>query len=130
VRLGGVIPTVYAMSHERFPTAAQRVLDWDDSIRAANELGGVLLDDYPGDERFDELGAGRWRCTHRGWAVREADLEDDRYDAPEAPGFDVVLRALSLVHDDDTVLAMTAPVFDAVYEYLRREVLTPGRAPA
>ena len=26
------------------------------SIRAANELEGVVLDDYPGDERFDELG--------------------------------------------------------------------------
>ena len=44
------------MSHERFLAAAQRVLDGDDSIRAANELEGVVLDDYPGDERFDELG--------------------------------------------------------------------------
>ena len=44
------------MSHERFLAAAQRVLDGDDSIRAANELEGVVLDDYPGDDRFDELG--------------------------------------------------------------------------
>ncbi len=44
------------MSHERFLAAAQRVLNGDDSIRAANELEGVVLDDYPGDERFDELG--------------------------------------------------------------------------
>ena len=28
--------------------------------------------------------------------VHEADLEDDHYDAPEAPGFDVLLRALSM----------------------------------
>ncbi|GAA2760849.1 chromate resistance protein ChrB domain-containing protein [Actinopolymorpha rutila] len=61
--------------------------------------------------------------------VHEADLEDDHYDAPEAPGFDVLLRALSLAHDDTTVLAMTAPIFDALYGYLRREVLTPGRTP-
>jgi hypothetical protein len=44
------------MSHERFLAATQKVLDGDDSIRAANELEGVVLDDYPGDERFDELG--------------------------------------------------------------------------
>jgi hypothetical protein len=43
------------MSHQRFLGAAQRVLDGDDSIRAANELEGVVLDDYPGDERFDDL---------------------------------------------------------------------------
>lgn len=41
--------------HERFLAAAQRVLDGDDSVRAANELEGVVLDDYPGDERFDDL---------------------------------------------------------------------------
>lgn len=44
------------MSHERFLAAAQRLLDGDDSIHAANELEGVVLDDYPGDDRFDELG--------------------------------------------------------------------------
>ena len=44
------------MNHERFLAAAQRVLDGDDSIRAANALEGVVLDDYPGDERFDDLG--------------------------------------------------------------------------
>ncbi len=61
--------------------------------------------------------------------VHEADLEDDHYDAPEAPGFDLILRALSLAHDD-TVLTMTGPLFDAVYAFLRREVLSPGRTPA
>jgi hypothetical protein len=43
------------MRHERFLAAARRVLDGDDSIQAANQLEGVLLDDYPGDERFDQL---------------------------------------------------------------------------
>jgi hypothetical protein len=55
--------------------------------------------------------------------VHEADLEDDRYDAPEAPGLDVVLRALSMTSDDETVLAVTAPVFDALYEYYRRGLI-------
>jgi hypothetical protein len=55
--------------------------------------------------------------------VHEADLEDDRYDAPEAPGLDVVLRALSMTQDDETVLALTAPVFDGLYEYYRRSLI-------
>jgi hypothetical protein len=37
------------MDHERFLATAQRVLDGDDSMRAANEEG-VVLDDSPGDE--------------------------------------------------------------------------------
>ena len=61
--------------------------------------------------------------------VHEADLEDDRFDAPDAPGLDVVLRGLSLVLDDAAVLATTAPVFDGLYEYYRRAVLL-GRPPA
>ena len=43
------------MSHERFLEPAQRVLDGDDSAEAANELAGVLRDDFPDDERVDEL---------------------------------------------------------------------------
>lgn len=43
------------MSHARFLEPAQRVLDGDDSIEAANRLAGVLRDDFPGDERVDEL---------------------------------------------------------------------------
>lgn len=43
------------MSNERFLAAAQRVLDGDDSIEAANELKDVTLDEFPGDQRYDEL---------------------------------------------------------------------------
>lgn len=61
--------------------------------------------------------------------VHEADLEDELYDAPEAPGFDLILRALSVAHDDETVLAMTGPIFDAAYEYIRRRMLTGRTLP-
>lgn len=43
------------MFDERFEVAAQRVLAGDESVEAAHKLEGVLLDDYPGDERFDHL---------------------------------------------------------------------------
>lgn len=55
--------------------------------------------------------------------VHEADLEDDRYDAPEAPGLDIVLRGLSMTHDDDTVLAISGPVFNGLFDYYRRSLI-------
>ncbi len=61
-------------------------------------------------------------------AVHEADLEDDRFDAPEAAGLDAILRGLSMTRDDDAVLEITGPVFDGLYEYYRRAVLL-GRPP-
>jgi hypothetical protein len=60
--------------------------------------------------------------------VHEADLEDDRYDAPEARGLDVILRGLSLVSDDDELLRLTGPLFDGLYEFKRRALLL-GREP-
>jgi hypothetical protein len=61
--------------------------------------------------------------------VHEADLDDERYDAPEAPGLDVVLRGLSMVCDDERILEVSRPIFDGLYEYHRRALLL-GREPA
>jgi hypothetical protein len=61
--------------------------------------------------------------------VHEADLDDERYDAPEAPGLDVVLRGMSMVCDDARVIEVTGPIFDGLYEYHRRAMLL-GREPA
>jgi hypothetical protein len=61
--------------------------------------------------------------------VHEADLEDDRYDAPEARGLDVMLRGLSMVRFDLEVLELSGPLYDGLYEYLKRADLL-GREPA
>lgn len=61
--------------------------------------------------------------------VHEADLGDERYDAPEAPGLDVLLRGLSMVRDDDDVLAISDPLFDGLYEYRARATIL-GREPS
>jgi len=61
--------------------------------------------------------------------VHEADLDDERFDAPEARGLDVVLRGLSMIADDPRVLELTGPLFDGLYEYHRRGLLL-GREPA
>ena len=97
------------------------------------DMRGVDLGHHGGDcsfetilRRYDLTDPVLWRIAA---IVHEADLEDELYDAPEAPGFDLILRALSHTHDDETVLAMTAPVFDAVHDYLRRSVLTGRTTP-
>jgi hypothetical protein len=61
--------------------------------------------------------------------VHEADLEDERYDAPEARGLDVLLRGQSMLKGDEDVLALSASLYDGLYEYLKRAALL-GREPS
>lgn len=61
--------------------------------------------------------------------VHEADLVDERYDAPEAPGLDVLVRGLSMVRNDAEVLELSAPLFDGLYEY-RKQAMLLGREPS
>jgi hypothetical protein len=61
--------------------------------------------------------------------VHEADVADDKYDAPEAVGLDVLCRGLSMVRPDPEVLTVAAAVFDGLYEYRRRALLL-GRDPS
>src|SRR5207245_10887710 len=58
--------------------------------------------------------------------VHEADLADDRFDAPEAPGLDVVCRGLAMLQADDKVLEITRSIFDSLYEYRRRAAARQG----
>lgn len=61
--------------------------------------------------------------------VHEADLADDRYDAVEAPGPDIICRGLSMVRSDDEAIEIGAAIFDGLYEHRRRAMLL-GRDPA
>ena len=61
--------------------------------------------------------------------VHEADLADERYDAPEAAGLDVLLRGLSMTNDDERMLELTGPLFDGLYEF-KKQALLLGREPA
>jgi hypothetical protein len=62
--------------------------------------------------------------------VHEADLGDDRYDAPAAAGLDVIIRGLSLTSGSDhDTLTVTDQIFDGLYEHIRRQLMT-GRPPA
>ena len=56
-----------------------------------------------------------------GRVVHEADLRDERFDAPEAPGLDEVVRGLgAIARDDDELLLLTGPVYDGLYERWRQ----------
>jgi len=98
------------------------------------DMRGVELGHHGGDctfetilRRYDLTDPVLWKIAE---IVHEADLDDERYDAPEAPGLDVVLRGLSMViADDHRVLELTGPVFDGLYEYHRRALLL-DRPPA
>ncbi len=97
------------------------------------DMRGVELSHHGGDCSFETM------LRHFGlddpvlWdlarIVHEADLDDERYDAPEAPGLDVICRGLSMVKDDAEVLAVGGAIFDGLYEHRRRALLL-GREPS
>jgi hypothetical protein len=75
--------------------------------------------------RFDLDDPALWDVAR---IVHEADIADERFDAPEAAGLDVICRGLSMVCDDDQSLRVTGAMFDGLYEYRRRALLL-GREP-
>ncbi len=68
--------------------------------------------------KHDLLDPVLWRI---GQIVHQADVEDDRFDAPEAPGFDMIIRALGSDHDDEAVRAQTAIMLNSMVAYFREE---------
>jgi hypothetical protein len=91
------------------------------------DMRGVDLSHHGGDctfetilRRYDLADPVLWKIAE---IVHEADIDDERYDAPEAPGLDVVLRGLSMVCANEQILEITGPVFDGLYEYQRRALL-------
>ena len=97
------------------------------------DIRGVELSHHGGDCSFEAF-LRRYELDDPAlWAiariVHEADLEDDRYDAPEAPGLDVLIRGLGMLRDDAELLTLADAVYDGLYEYLKRATLL-GREPA
>ncbi|MBF6606572.1 MAG: chromate resistance protein [Chloroflexi bacterium] len=64
-----------------------------------------------------------------GHAIHDADLGDERYDAPEAAGLDVLIRGLSMTLDDERLLEVSGPLFDGLYAFKQRAQVL-GREPA
>lgn len=97
------------------------------------DMRGVELSHHEGDCTFETMlrvfgldDPVLWDIAR---VVHEADLDDERYDAPEAPGLDVLCRGLSMILDDPAMLALAGRMFDGLYEYRRRALLL-GREPS
>jgi hypothetical protein len=97
------------------------------------DMRGVELGHHGGDCSFETIlrryqleDPVLWKLAE---LVHEADLDDERFDAPEARGLDVILRGLSMTLDDRRVLEVSGRLFDGLYEYYRRGLLL-GREPA
>jgi hypothetical protein len=123
----------------------RRFIDPGAVFEFVSDPGAVATDAIPFDMRGVEFGHHGTDCTFETllrrhelddpvlWRiaeiVHEADLDDERFDAPEAPGIDVAMRGLSMVCDDQESLTITGPLFDGLYEFFRRELLL-GREPS
>ncbi len=123
----------------------RRFIDPEAEFVFADDPEDLPPDGIPFDIRGSELSHHDGRCTFEvmvdrydlgdpvleqlGKIVHEADLNDDRYDAPEARGLDVVIRGLSFTNDDAGLLAITSRLFDGLYEF-QRQTATLGHEPA
>jgi hypothetical protein len=98
---------------------------------SAKRLGGT-----PFDMRGVELGHHEGRCSFEsilfkydltdpalheiGAMVHDADLDDEKFRSPEAPGLDAIIRGLGLViREDDELLGLTDRIYDGLYAWVR-----------
>jgi hypothetical protein len=101
---------------------------------AARTLGGT-----PFDMRGVELGHHQGRCSFESFLevykltdpvlreiaaiVHDADLDDEQFRSPEAPGVDAVVRGLGMVIADDLeLLKLTDRIYDGLYAWNKRIV--------
>jgi hypothetical protein len=123
--------------HRHIDPEAEFVFVTDPAELPANatpfDMRGVELSHHHGDcsfetilRRYELTDPVLWKIAE---IIHEADLDDERYDAPEAPGLDITLRGLSMICTDQQTLTHTTPVFDGLYEYYRRSTLL-GHEPA
>ena len=97
------------------------------------DMQGVELGHHDGDcsfeaflRRYELDDPVLWEIAQ---IIHEADLGDERYDAPEASGLDVLVRGLSMQHEDAELLTLSAPLFDGLYEFKKRALML-GREPS
>ena len=88
------------------------------------DMPGVDLSHHGANCTFETM-LERYALTDQalqdlGRIVHEADLADERYDAPEAAGLDVIIRGMSMLYADAEMLTATGPLFDGLFEYRLR----------
>jgi hypothetical protein len=116
----------------------RRFVDPDAEFVFVDDPDQVPADATPFDMRGVELGHRDGRCSFEsilvryrlddaaleriGQLVHEADIGDEHFDSPEAPGIDALLRGLALgARDDQHMIDQTAPFYDALYDLWSRQ---------
>ena len=111
----------------------RRFIDPDAAFVFVDDPDEVPVGATPFDMRGVELSHRDDRCSFEtivahyrlddpaldriGRVVHEADIGDERYDAPEAEGIDAILRGFAVrAVDDEQMLVLTRPVYDALYD--------------
>lgn len=114
----------------------RRFIDPDAEFTFVDDIEAVPAEAIPFDMRGADLSHHGGDCTFEAFLerydlddrslrdiaqiVHEADLGDERYDAPEAAGFDVLIRGMSMNHADDELLTLCEPMLDGLYEFRAR----------
>ena len=113
----------------------RRFVDPDAEFVFAEELVDVPDDATPFDMRGAGLSHRNGDCSFERFLseyelddpaleriariVHEADIGDDRFDAPEAPGIDLAVRALATGRDDLELFGLTDALWEGLYVCLR-----------
>jgi hypothetical protein len=100
----------------------RRSVSWQGSGTEGTGRCSLICPNHNGDCSFETILCRRDLQDPVPWdlarIVHEADLADDRYDAIEAPGPDIICRGLALSQpDDDVVITIGAALFDGLYRY-------------
>jgi hypothetical protein len=117
----------------------RRFIDAEAEFSFIADIEAVPKETTPFDMRGAELSHRGGECTFEtilrrhelddpalweiGRIIHEADLEDERFDAPEARGLDVLIRGLSMVCSDEEMIELTGRLYDGLYEYKQRATM-------
>lgn len=82
------------------------------------DIPGHPFSHHDGDSTFEVMlrhyGLDEPGLVALGRIVHEADIEDERYDAPEAAGLDAIVRGLGQLLDDQRLLEASNTIYDGL----------------
>jgi hypothetical protein len=89
------------------------------------DISGHPFSHHDGDCTFEVL-IHHYELTDTGLdrlarIVHEADVEDERFDAPEAPGLDAIVRGMGRLMPDPELLEATGALYDGLLAWARQE---------
>jgi hypothetical protein len=92
------------------------------SDATAFDIAGQPFSHHGGDCTFEVM-VRHYRLASPGLArlaqvVHEADVEDERYDAPEAAGLDAIIRGMGTGRTDTELLLAALPIYDGLLAHL------------